>query len=137
MGLAISVALMVPLAGLYVANRYVPGLPAGEISLVLARGDGTCRIREANVLWITEEGWGRLVLYFYRTQDEARQTASSWSVARILLDFSGYMLRKKPLLELQAEGPAWPRSTLRKAVQELNHFWDPNSLNKFLFGGGQ
>jgi len=115
-------AIALPLLGGLAVNKLVPGIPASSFEIRLEKSRGTCKVKAAGVVWVTEEGWGNVRLYYYTNAEAAQEFASSWACARILHECAGFLRRRDDLREIAWEGPAWPRSTIRKAVEHLNCF---------------
>lgn len=115
-------ALALPIVGGYALNQLVPGIAASDVQISVSRHLGTCRARLADVVWMVEETWGHVRLYYFANQSDAHECTQTWSGARILYDFGGFLSRKRALQEIAWEGPAWPRSTIRKAAAMLNNF---------------
>lgn len=115
-------AVALPLLGGLAINRLVPGLPSASYTISVAKAKGTCRVKAASVVWATEEGWGNVKLYYCPSAQAAEETAASWTCARILLQCDDFLRGRGLLQEIAWAGPAWPRSTIRKAVQGLNSF---------------
>mmetsp|Transcript_63012 Transcript_63012/g.137646 ORF Transcript_63012/g.137646 Transcript_63012/m.137646 type:complete len:382 (+) Transcript_63012:62-1207(+) len=115
-------AIALPLLGGYTINQLIPGIASASFTLKRGKCRGCCSLQDASVAVATEEGWGNVLVYYFHNESAAQDWTANWSCARILHDCSRFLMRSGPLEELSCAGPAWPRSTIRKAIAELNCF---------------
>jgi len=96
-----------------VISCFVPGFTSHP-RLSPGSTKGTCSLRDALVMVVSEERCCNCVVYFYTDRDAAEQDAGRWKItSRIMFDLTDPSAEPA---ELQRWGPAMPHNTIRAAA---------------------